>query len=121
MPRQYYQDPRSGALVTIFQAISRTPSYTRYAVPRESPAPVQVSVFDFEDERQPFIWTNDEHALPFPKHRDSGYALGYDGSGPQAIKAMAAVLLGLNKAAPIGPRWPFYREGYPTQITADEM
>lgn len=121
VPRQYYQDPRSGALVTIFQAISGTPSYTRYAMPREYPAPVQVSVFDFEDERQPFIWTNDEHALPFPKHWDSGYSLGYDGSGPQAIKAMAAVLLGLNKAAPIGPRWPFYREGYPTQVTAEEM
>ena len=36
------------------------------------------------------------------------------------MKTMAAIL-GLNKAAPIGPRWPFYREGYPTQITADEM
>jgi len=27
----------------------------------------------------------------------------------------------LDKSTPVRPRWPFYREGYPTQVAADEM
>lgn len=121
VPREYWRDPRSGALATTFQSVEGSPAYTQYAVPLDHPSPVPVSVFDFEDEHQPFIWTRDEHALPFPRHWDSGYALGYDGAGSGAIKAMAAVLLGFDKNTPASPRWPFYREGYPTQVTAEEM
>lgn len=121
VPRDYLRDPHSGALATMFRAIDGEPAYVRYSMPQEYPGDVEVEAFDFEDQYQPFVWPAGERARPFPLDPQSGYALGYGGSGPQAIKAMAARLLGLDSATPVGPRWPFYRDGYPTHVTADEM
>lgn len=119
--RDYWQDPSSGALVTNFRATDDSRACILYAVPLHYPHPVSAITFDFDDEHQPFIWATNGRTLPFPRHPNSGYALGYDGSGPRAIKDTSAGLLGLDKNTPASPRWPFYREGYPTQVAAEEM
>lgn len=121
VPREYWRDAVSGALVTLFRAVDDAPAYARYSMPTEYPNGIEVAAFDFDAEHQPFVWTSQGGAVPFPLDPQSGYSLGYSGAGPQAIKAMAARLLGLDRRTSVGPRWPFYREGYPTRVSADEM
>lgn len=118
--RSFWRDLTSGALVTIYEEARGSLGYCCYTMPGEYPEPVEISQFDFEDQREPFIWSTNRAALPFPRDRDSGYALGYGGTGPHAVKDMAARLLGLASNVPC-PRWPFFREGYPTHVSAEEM
>lgn len=59
-------------------------------------------------------------ALSFPVGSFSGCALRYGGSGPHAVKQKVAELLHLPKAT-VADRWPFFRPGCPTTISADEM
>lgn len=120
-PRDYWRDPHSGALATVFRAVEGEPEYVRYAMPQEYPETPGTAAFDFEDAHQPFIRAIDGGALPFPLDPESGYALGYSGSGPQAVRAMSAKLLGLDRRTAVTPRWPFFREGYPTRVSAEEM
>lgn len=122
VPRSYWSDPVSGAQAAQFHAVrGKTPAYVVYAVPTFHPGAATVESFDFEDENQPFAWTCEGQAVPFPRRKDPGYALGYDGSVPQAVEESASGLLGLNAKTQVGPRWPFFEEGYPAQVAANEM
>lgn len=125
VPRTYWRDHYSGALVTIFDASESSPEFVCYAVPREWPEEVQVKAekFDFTDERHPFVWAAGGAAVPYPEHPESGYSLGYLGSGPMAIMETTAQILGERAIDSVTPpaTWPFYSPGYPTLVPAGEM
>lgn len=118
----FWRDPISGALATIFNGtFADDPREIVYIVPEDYPTTVGVETFDFASYHQPFIWTTDGNAAPFPSHPDSGYALGYGGSGPRAVMGTAAKLLGITPGTPPSARSPLLHKGYPTRISANEM
>lgn len=128
LPRTFWRDHYSGAVVTIYEETESHPAYCCYAVPQELPQPVTVKSFDFEDHTTPFMWAVDGAAIPYPEHHEEGYpgssyTLGYLGSGPIAVMETTARLLDVppldHRALP--PTWPFYSRGYPTTVPAEEM
>lgn len=120
-PRTYWADPTSGAVAVLYQQDPDTPERFAYTLPPKTELPVDIDSFDFEDDRQPFLWTADGAAIPFPAHPDYGYSLGHEGRGPYAVKETAARLLGLDPDSEVSERWPFYHPGYPARVSAEAM
>lgn len=119
----FWRDHASGALVTIYAETESSPAYCCYAVPQELLQPLEVQSFDFTDDSNPFVWAVNGAAIPYPDHPDSGYSLGYRGTGPAAIMETTARLLDVPELDHhnLPPTWPFYSPGYPTTVPAEEM
>lgn len=112
---RFLTDPLSGAV-----GHQDCDGIVRYSVPTSFPD-IDVAAFDFQVADEPFAWSRDNVAVPFPAINSSGFSLGYSGNGPEATTAAIQRFLHLDGSNSLwlSAGWPLYRRGYAKQYTAD--